>query len=182
MPQRYREVTWDGVLVKQAFEFRDGIADQLDDDGNVVRAGHLSTGRSLGLWGPVGVGKSSIAACVMRTVFEVDPFARGRWEEVHTMLDETRNWQTDEINQRQIGPSVLVWDDLGSERLQPWMIARLDRIVEARTARRRMTVVTTNTNPVDFQADPAMARLWDRWRQTVDWCAVAGTSRRKALA
>jgi DNA replication protein DnaC len=121
----------------------------------------------------------------MRRGFELDEFATGRWEEVHRMLDETREWHVDAVMARQVAPTVLVWDDLGSEELRPWMIAKLDRIVEARTARRKMTIVTTNADPKTFrdwrdqEGNAVMGRMWDRWKMTMSWILVGGQSKRR---
>lgn len=156
----------------------------------VLLHSYLRRGRGLILMGPVGTGKSSIAACIARDALQI---GRGdevpvlhlgqptvRWEYVPTMLDNLEKGDRIAVEERQYRPSLLVWDDFGVDKLAPWQYGYLDRIVEWRYARRLSMVITTNVKPADLEKDVELGRMLSRWRQMCDWLVVAdGGDRRR---
>jgi DNA replication protein DnaC len=173
VPPKYRdESDWEQVpdsLAVPLMEWR--VADILQ--------AKLAHGRGLLLAGPVGTGKSMTAALLCR---EVGRLGRSvRWEYVPDMLDALSDPKTrQQVVARQRHCTLLVWDDFGVERLADWQIGHLDRIVEGRSRARRSMIITTNHTPELLRADPALARMTDRWRAMCTPMILGGPSRRTA--
>lgn len=110
------------------------------------------THRWLVLSGPVGVGKTHLAAAIARFVIEEhkmnayfaavpdlmdhlrSTFAPGSPEGYDNLFEEIRNAQ------------LLVLDDLGTENATPWAQEKLYQIMNHRYIERLPTVITTNTD------------------------------------
>lgn len=158
VPARYGAATWDQVEVQEAREWR--VA-------TTLLPPRLRRGQGLLIAGPVGTGKSSIAALICREVLALrDPAFSVRWEYFPAMLDELETRQTRmAVQHRQVHKGLVVWDDFGVDRLAEWQIPLLDRIVERRYAANRAMIVTTNVDPALLAADVGLARITSRWRQ-----------------
>lgn len=166
MPERYQDADWDKVDV--------------DDARNVARnlSEYVESGRGLMVAGPVGTGKSSLAALLSKTAIQFGFTVR--WEYVPKMLDEAQARDTGSfVKHRQRIVDLLVWDDFGVQALAPWEISLLDRIVESRYSRKRSMIVTSNIDPSVYKDDPALSRFVDRWRETLRILHVGGESKRE---
>jgi DNA replication protein DnaC len=175
LPDRYQEATWEGVDVPDAAEWRHTVA----------LPAFLRRGQGLLIPGPVGTGKSSLAAVIAMEALQVPLFPGAadfhtvRWEYVPRMLDELIGGNRIEVQTRQERPGLLVWDDFGVGQLADWMVPYLDRIVETRYRNRRSMIVTTNIDPALLAGDPALARIMSRWRQSLKRLDVVGKDRRR---
>jgi DNA replication protein DnaC len=143
----------------------------------------LRHGRGLILAGPVGTGKSSVAALIAKGVLALpgEVVRTVRWESVAEMVDEMEAKRDGKfsVERRLRLPDLLVLDDLGVDKLAEWQIADLDRIVDARYRRRRSTIVTTNLQISEIARDPAYGRITSRWRETCDAYVMNGEDRRR---
>jgi DNA replication protein DnaC len=117
------------------------------------------------LLGPIGTGKSSAAALIVREAIEVGRFCW--WSYVPDLVDElTQNVASRRQEMvRQTQASLVVWDDFGAREFADWEIGHLDQIVERRYRARKPMIVTTNLTTQDLRADQRLARIVDRWRQ-----------------
>lgn len=178
VPALYREATWDGVQVDAALDFRENL-----ESG-------LRRGRGLILAGPVGTGKSHLAALYAKQALGLNRWGGGsseirrtysvRWENAALMLDEMQDGrQRVEVERRQMNVDLLIWDEFLLENLADWQIALFSRIVELRYNRRRSMIVTTNIGTELMQQDESLARIVDRWKQTCRIITMAGPSRRR---
>jgi DNA replication protein DnaC len=171
IPARYREVLWDGVEEQDARDWQ----------ASVMLEPNLRRGKGLLIAGPVGTGKSSIAACIARDTLAMGKSAR--WEYVPDMLDELTDGRLRiAVEGRQIAADVLVWDDFGVGKLADWQIPLLDRVVERRYSRRKSMIITTNEQVSSIVSDPALARIVDRWKQTNKVLVIDRASRRREEA
>lgn len=112
-------------------------------------------------WGPVGTGKTSVAAAI---AVELGEPHGCQWWDVRALLDKAK----DEFR----GPAktlprvavepVLLLDDVGRLRATEWRREALCDLVERRFDRRRLTVVSTNLDAGELRAflgDAAFSRL-----------------------
>lgn len=167
MPEQYREASWSKCSVE---------VDLRRYCWNVSR--HLAKGTGLLMMGPVGTGKSSAAALVLREAAKQQHSIR--WSYVPTLVDRLADTKMRVQEQhRQVGVEFLVWDDFGVRDFADWEIERLDAIVEERYSRRRPMLITTNWDRDRLQADPRFRRLLDRWRQRTQRLLLVGESQRR---
>jgi DNA replication protein DnaC len=169
IPDRYQDATWDLVA---------NPADYAEWKTPIILQAKIDHGRGLILPGPVGTGKSSAAACIAREVLKLPRRGSVRWEYFPSMLDEleTREGRI-RVQQRQAG--LVVWDDVGVDKLAEWHFGFIDRIVERRYSMHQSMLITTNMDPADIAADKAWARTWSRWRQTTEPIWITGQDRRR---
>jgi DNA replication protein DnaC len=118
------------------------------------------------LIGPAGVGKTHLAAALLRTIIERTG-VRGRFCKMGDLLRRMRNSYNPAIQtteQQILDPiltcDLLVLDDLGKERLTEWVADTIDLVVDARYSAGRALIVTTNYPDVDDSEE--INGLW--WR------------------
>lgn len=143
---------------------------------------NIKSGQGLILMGPVGTGKTSAAAAVLQyglkrdygglfigmsslldTIFTTKEKNRDEWVEFERRLRET---------------SILVIDDLGTEKPEGWVQIKLDSIVSERYNRLKPIVVTTNLDAIGLK-NTYTERIIDRLRQTSKLLTFPGPSLRE---
>jgi DNA replication protein DnaC len=144
---------------------------------------NIKSGRGLILMGPVGTGKTSAAIAVLQyglqrdyggmfigmsslldTLFTTKEKSREEWLEFERRLRET---------------TLLVIDDLGTEKPDGWVQIKLDSIINERYNRMKPVVVTTNLDAQGLKHTYS-ARIIDRLRQTNKVLAFPGPSLRES--
>lgn len=108
------------------------------------------TREALFAWGPVGVGKSHLAAAAIAWVVveELLPSLAVRWLPVASLVDLLGDIRTGARALEELSRvSLLVIDDLGLERRTEYITERLDGLVVARHDARLRTIVTSNLSP-----------------------------------
>ncbi len=109
------------------------------------------SGKGVGLFitGPVGTGKTHLAACVVnelarrgiRTIFGNVLDLLGRLRRSYSEEAQEEEWR---IMQELTGVPLLVVDDLGKEKVSEWVEQTLYRIVDMRYRDERTLLVTSN--------------------------------------
>jgi DNA replication protein DnaC len=79
---------------------------------------------------------------------------------------------------RLIAPSLLVFDDLGSEKSTEWAREKIFTIFEARARQGKHTFFTTNLDPKDIRS-VYKERIHDRMIEFCSWVQFPGKSFRK---
>ena len=144
---------------------------------------NIKSGRGLILMGPVGTGKTSAAAAVLQfglkndyggmfigmsslldTIFTTKEKNRDEWVEFERRLRET---------------TLLVIDDLGTEKPDGWVQVKLDSIVSERYNRLKPIIVTTNLDANGLK-NTYTERIIDRLRQTSKLLTFPGPSLRES--
>lgn len=114
----------------------------------------LLRGRGLWLHGPKGTGKTFSACSALKAWAKAGH--AGRFASCVSMLAEIRD-AMGEHRERQATAAyarapLLVLDDLGKESPSPWALAKLFEVVDARTAARLPTIVTTQQGRQELAA------------------------------
>lgn len=144
---------------------------------------HLKEGMGLLFYGPVGTGKTFLAACIANAVL-----AQGykvKMTNFATLADEM--WAVPDkaayIADLSKYP-LLILDDLGVERKSEYMQEMVYKIVNARYVAGTPVIVTTNltTDELTKTADIGYARTYDRLLEKCLPIKVDGRSRRRAAA
>lgn len=112
--------------------------------------------------GPVGTGKSHLAACVVNAFLDdlkrvtfggvVDLLGRIRRSYSRSTPEgEAQQEEEWEIIDELTTVPLLVLDDLGKERVKDWVEEILFRIIDNRYGKKRPIIVTTNFSPEELQ-------------------------------
>lgn len=126
----------------------------------------LEAGDGLWISGSIGTGKTWLAMLVARYAIE-----QGRAVAVYSvprLLSEIRRTydgegtKTLDLLDQLTEVSLLVLDDVGTERTNPWVLEQLYSIINERWQERRAIVLTTNLDPMQMQdqiGERAVSRL-----------------------
>ena len=142
---------------------------------------HMRAGMGLVYYGPVGTGKTFLAASIANAV--LDQGYRVRLTNFARVADEI--WAVDD-KAGYIADlcryDLLILDDLGAERKSEYMQEMVYKIVNARYVAGAPVIVTTNltTDELTKTADMGYARTYDRLLEKCLPINVDGPSRRRA--
>lgn len=136
--------------------------------------------RSQGLlfWGPVGTGKSYTAACIANELLSRRvPVIMTSFVKI---LQNIQNMQVDESEfiARINSASLLVIDDLGTERNTDYALEKVYNIIDSRYLTGKPLILTTNLQLSDMQncQDTRYKRIYDRIFEMCYPYRVSGTS------
>lgn len=143
---------------------------------------NVKNGRGLILMGPVGTGKTSAAIAVLQYGLKRD--YGGMFIGMSSLLDtifttkERNREEWIEFERRLRETTLLVVDDLGTEKPDGWVQIKLDAIISERYNRMKPVIVTTNLDAKELK-NTYSARIIDRLRQTNRSLAFPGPSLRE---
>ena len=141
---------------------------------------YLREGKGLLLYGSVGTGKSYYAAAICNSL--IDNGYRCKMTNFQTIINQLNNsWEgrNEYINQL-CSYSLLVLDDLGTERQSEYMQEQVFNIVNARYVTGKPFIVTTNLDYSELltEADIGRKRIYDRIIENSVAVEMKSTSRR----
>ena len=142
----------------------------------------FTQGRGLLLYGGVGTGKTFFAACIANSLINLNrsvymtTFSR-LVNEIQSKSFEEKQLFIDAVNKY----SLLVIDDLGTERDTDFMLEQLFNIIDSRYRSGRPLIVTTNLSMEDIKNPPDIryARIYDRILERCFPIEVNGITRRR---
>ena len=154
MPPRYARCTLDNFVlypnerliaaVTQARRFADAFP---------------AVQKGLCLIGPPGIGKTHLAAAVLKTVI-VEKHVHGLFYDVRDLLRVIRSTYNPVVRTAEMDilrpvmdAELLVLDDLGAEKPSEWVEETMNLIVNTRYNERRPTIFTTNYENLPDEAD-----------------------------
>ena len=144
---------------------------------------YLKEGKGLLFYGPVGTGKTFLAACIANAV--IDQGYRALMTNFANVADqlfsaEDKNGYIHDMCRY----DLLILDDLGVERKTPYMQEMVYKIVDARYRSGGPVIITTNLTPEELTqaADIGYSRVYDRLLERCLAIKVDGYSRRRAAA
>jgi len=105
-----------------------------------------ATREGLFLIGPVGTGKSHLAAAVLMEV------GRGLWVPSLAMVDGCRPGNDKTLYTLALAEDLIVLDDVGTEVPSPWVQERMLNLIDRRYTRKLPTIITTNTTMNELEA------------------------------
>lgn len=124
-----------------------------------VRGYHEGARGGLYVHGPVGTGKTWLAAAIARELLTERPAADRlgapvlvRFTSTTAMLQSLRPGDAQQELEVYSRPPVLVLDDLGTERYTEWEAEQLFNLAHARRAESRPIIVTSNLEPREVTA------------------------------
>ena len=115
--------------------------------------------RNLLLYGPPGLGKTFLSACIARVVSEhgfsvvydtaVNIFAQFETQKFSRDEDDTR--EARDGTRRYLGCDLLILDDLGSEMTTPFVQSALYQLLNTRLTGGKRTIISTNLTSDDIR-------------------------------
>lgn len=148
-PDGYQNCTWDGMT---------NPAKVAEAVGEQARKGVVCPRWPVYIYGPVGTGKSGIAAVLYRIA------SSAIWRRADTFLLDLSTGRGDGKYQQEMAKLestyVLVLDDLGTRKPSEGMFHMLFDILERRKA--KMTVITSNHSPEELKAVYEDGRIYSR--------------------
>jgi len=162
IPPRYARCTLDNFLVYPNEKLANALtkARRFGDQFPAVQKG-------LCLIGPPGIGKTHIAASVLRRLVE-EKRVRGLFYDVRDLLRVIRSTYNPVVRTAEMDilrpvmtAELLVLDDLGAEKPSEWVEETMNLIVNTRYNERRPTIFTTNYEdlPDEGEIDTLKARV-----------------------
>ena len=183
---RLREAGFeDGDMKRFTFAVDDGQNERLTKTARRYVehfADMLDSGKGLLLYGTVGTGKTFMAACIANALIDkgypclVTNFTRVT-NIINGMRDERQKY-LDSLNRY----TLLVVDDLATERDTDYMIEVVQSVIDARYRARKPLIITTNLTADELKrpADIRKERLYSRLLEMCIPIQVSGKDRRKA--
>ena len=159
MDKKYREVTFDKYEVreenKKVFEMAKKYADRFQD--------MYKKNQGLLLYGPVGTGKSFTAACIGNYLLNnAKPVIMTSF--VKILQDIWENDREAEYITILNSASLLIVDDLGTERETDYALEKVYNIIDSRARANKPMIITTNLELNDMMEceDIRKKRIYDR--------------------
>lgn len=159
MDKKYREVTFDKYEVreenKKVFEMAKKYADRFQD--------MYKKNQGLLLYGPVGTGKSFTAACIGNYLLNnAKPVIMTSF--VKILQDIWENDREAEYITILNSASLLIVDDLGTERETDYALEKVYNIIDSRVRANKPMVITSNLELNDMMEceDIRKKRIYDR--------------------
>ena len=159
MDKKYREVTFDKYEVreenKKVFEMAKKYADRFQD--------MYKKNQELLLYGPVGTGKSFTAACIGNYLLDnAKPVIMTSF--VKILQDIWENDREAEYITILNSASLLIVDDLGTERETDYALEKVYNIIDSRVRANKPMIITSNLELNDMMEceDIRKKRIYDR--------------------
>lgn len=159
MDKKYREVTFDKYEVreenKKVFEMAKKYADRFQD--------MYKKNQGLLLYGPVGTGKSFTAACIGNYLLDnAKPVIMTSF--VKILQDIWENDREAEYITILKSASLLIVDDLGTERETDYALEKVYNIIDSRVRANKPMIITSNLELNDMMEceDIRKKRIYDR--------------------
>ena len=159
MDKKYREVTFDKYEVreenKKVFEMAKKYADRFQD--------MYKKNQGLLLYGPVGTGKSFTAACIGNYLLDnAKPVIMTSF--VKILQDIWENDREAEYITILNSASLLIVDDLGTERETDYALEKVYNIIDSRVRANKPMIITSNLELNDMMEceDIRKKRIYDR--------------------
>lgn len=159
MDKKYREVTFDKYEVreenKKVFEMAKKYADRFQD--------MYKKNQGLLLYGPVGTGKSFTAACIGNYLLDnAKPVIMTSF--VKILQDIWENDREAECITILNSASLLIVDDLGTERETDYALEKVYNIIDSRVRANKPMIITSNLELNDMMEceDIRKKRIYDR--------------------
>lgn len=159
MDKKYREVTFDKYEVreenKKVFEMAKKYADRFQD--------MYKKNQGLLLYGPVGTGKSFTAACIGNYLLDnAKPVIMTSF--VKILQDIWENDREAEYITILNSASLLIVDDLGTERETDYALEKVYNIIDSRVRANKPMIITSNLELNDMMEceDIRKKRVYDR--------------------
>lgn len=168
---RQQASLWDGIGIPSRFSAAtlESFLERSPGSSSTVErlSRWLGSDHWLVLWGPVGRGKTGVAAALVRRLVEQGQGVLFR--AVPDLLDRLRATYGGEGREHELMAAlfdvdVLVLDDVGAERQTDWALERVFRVINHRYDERRRTMLTTNLDP-DALHTHLGVRNFDRLRE-----------------
>lgn len=144
---------------------------------------HLRNGQGLLYYGPVGTGKTYLAACIANAV--IDRGYSARMTNFTDIANALWDAEYKDVYMAELrGYDLLILDDLGAERKNEYMQEIVYNVIDARNRAGRPVIITTNltTDELSKTDEMGYSRIYDRLLQRCLPIGVAGHSRRREAA
>lgn len=134
-------------------------------------------------WGPVGTGKSYLAACIANALLEQE--ATVKMTNFNTILNDlfAAEDKTEYIRVLN-GYELLIIDDLGVERSSEYALENIFSVIDWRCRLEKPLIITTNLPLVQLKQETKIEkkRIYDRILERCIPVKIDGVSRREAMA